>query len=101
MMRVRLSTSNEAVTHRFRKRDIDKAISVNMSDLSLTQPERGSSKTVRRHGNSSPRDHNSSDSFFSISNSHNVLSDLSLLCSEPSFLRRDPDTPDYRLLSSK
>jgi hypothetical protein len=49
---------------------------MNMSDLSLTQPERHSSEPVRRNGNSFPRAHNSSDSFFGTTNSHSLMINL-------------------------
>jgi hypothetical protein len=71
MMRLGLSAVDEFVADRLRERDIGKAISMNMPDLSLTQQKRRSSEPVRRRGNSFPRAHNSSDSFFSTTNSHN------------------------------
>jgi hypothetical protein len=87
MMRFRLSATDEIVADRLRERDIDEAISMNMSDLSLTQPERRSSEPVRRHGNSFPRADNSSDSFFSTSNSHSLKINLQKKKSRASDIR--------------
>ncbi len=78
MMRFRITVLNEPVAHRLWKGNVDKPVSMNMSNFPIAQSKLRSSESMRRQRDAVPGAGGLANSLFRILNSHNALFSLGL-----------------------